>query len=306
MQKSFFQRSKGLIFAFISMFLGALATILFKPVMNEGVSPLTVGLLECVSIILFLGVISKPWRLLKSNKRILQPTIMASICQAVGSIAFIFGLYYSDAVTFSFLSRNQAVFSLFLGYIFLGERQGIVTWTFILLAILGSFALCYSDLGVMSPLGIFYAILFCLSFSVRNFIWRKFPRMPVFINIFYGYVLFLVGLLGFAIMENQVIVMPETMSQALTIIGTSFFCMLGTQYFFQMAFRHEKLSVISPIRLFSPFIITIYFGWGIGYNYPPMKLAGIVIMSLAIVTLLYSYKSPAKAKLKAEYSANKA
>ncbi len=297
MHKNFFQRSKGLIFAFISMFLGALATIFFKPVMNEGVSPLTVGLLECVSIILFLAVICKPWRLIKSNKRILQPTIMASICQAIGSISFIFGLYYSDPVTFSFLSRNQAVFSIFLGYIFLRERHGAITWAFLILAIIGSFTLCYSDIGFMSPLGIIFAVLFCLSFSIRNFIWRKYPRMPVFINIFYGYVIFLALLIAFSIAENQTIAMPATLEQSLIIIGTSFFCMLGTQYFFQLAFRLEKLSVISPIRLFSPFIITLYFGWGIGYNYPPVKLAGIVIMSLAIITLLYSYKLPAKVKV---------
>lgn len=288
---------KGLVFAFISMFFGAFATIFFKPVMNQGVSALTVGLLESVTLILFLGAISKPWRLIKSNKRIIQPTIMASICQAIGSISFIFGLYYSDPITFSFLSRNQAIVSILLGFIFLGERHGAITWLFIALAIIGSFILCFSDIGTMNPLGIIFALLFCVSFSLRNFIWRKYPRMPVFINLFYGYVIFLALLLAFSVAENQSIVMPNTMQQTLTIIATAFFCMLGTQYFFQLAFRYEKLSVISPIRLFSPFIITLYFGWDIGFNYPATKIAGIVIMSLALVTLVYSYKAPAKAKL---------
>lgn len=285
---------KGLIFAFISMFFGALATIFFKPVLNAGVSPLTVGLLESITLILFLGAISKPWRLIKSDKRIIQPTIMASICQGVGSISFIFGLYYSDPVTFSFLSRNQAIVSILLGFIFLGERHGAITWLFITLAIIGSFILCFSDIGTMSYLGILFVILFCISFSLRNFIWRKHPRLPVFINLFYGYVVFLALLLAFSVAENQPIVMPNTMQQTLTIIATAFFCMLGTQYFFQIAFRYEKLSVISPIRLFSPFIITLYFGWDIGFNYPATKIAGIVIMSLALVTLIYSHRVPSK------------
>jgi drug/metabolite transporter (DMT)-like permease len=185
---------KGIALAFISMALGALITIWYKPMMEQGMPAISIALIEsCVMVLILL--IAKPWRVLRSNKRIQYPILICSVCQAVGGISYFFGLSYLDPVTFSFLTRNQAIFSVLFGFFFLSERHNIVTWLFIVLAVIGSLTLCYADINSMNLAGIVYAVLFCLSFGVRNFILRKHPRTPALVNIFYGYLLTIVFLL---------------------------------------------------------------------------------------------------------------
>lgn len=281
---------KGVGCAFVSMFLGCMATIFYKPIMLQGVSPTLIGLVESGSLTLLL-LYSRPWRLFKSNKRILQPIILASILQAVGGISFIFGLHFLDPVTFSFLNRNQALFSILLGCLFLHERHSTATWVYILTAILGSILLCFADIDGMNMSGVFFALLFCVSFSLRNFVMRKHKRMPAMVNIFCGNFFTLIFVVLFALYKPDAISsMPDT-SILIEIMLVSLIAIFGALYFYQLAFRFEKLSVISPVRLFSPFVVTIYFGWQIGYNFPPLKMAGILIMTFSCLTLVYSYRT---------------
>lgn len=283
------QKYKGIFLAFLSMFLGCMATIFYKPIMQDGVSPALIGLIES-GVLTIMLLYSRPWRLLKSDKRILQPIIWSSLLQAIGSISFIFGLHFLDPVTFSFLNRNQALFSIVLGYFFLKERHNTATWVYIITAIIGSIILCYADMNEMNTSGILFALLFCSSFSLRNFVMRKNTRMPAIINIFYGNLFTFILVALFAVLRPEsVSVMPDisTMLKLFLIAAVAIF---GALYFYQLAFRFEKLSVISPIRLFSPFIVTIYFGWQIGYNYAPVKMVGIMIMAISCCTLIYSYK----------------
>lgn len=281
---------KGLIFAFISMFLGCMATIFYKPIMQEGVSPAMIGLIES-GILTLLLIYSRPWRLLRSKKRILQPIILASILQALGSISFIFGLYFLDPVTFSFLNRNQAIFSIVLGYFFLRERHNIATWVYIITAIIGSVLLCYADLDAMNLVGVFFALMFCVSFSLRNFVMRKHKRMPAMVNIFCGNFFTFIFIVLFVLFKPQALSSIPAGSLMLEIVFVATLAIFGALYFYQLAFRYEKLSVISPVRLFSPFVVTLYFGWQIGYNFPPLKMTGILIMTFSCLTLLYSYRT---------------
>lgn len=290
------QKYKGVAFAFVSMFLGCMATIFYKPVMQQGVSPTVVGLLESGSLTLLL-LYYRPWRLFKSKKRLLQPIMLASILQAVGGASFIFGLSFLDPVTFSFLNRNQALFSIVLGYFFLQERHNLATWFYIITAIVGSVLLCYADINSMNLMGVFFALLFCISFSLRNFVMRKNRRMPAMVNIFCGNLLTFLFLVGFAAVKPNSISYVPDFGIFLQIILVALIAIFGALYFYQLAFRHEKLSVISPVRLFSPFVVTIYFGWQIGYNYPPLKMTGILIMTVSCLTLVYSYRALGSVKM---------
>ncbi len=289
---------KGIFFAFVSMFLGCMATIFYKPIMLEGTSPAIVGLIES-GVLTLLLIHSRPWRLLKSKKRITQPIILSSILQALGSISFIFGLYFLDPVTFSFLNRNQAIFSIILGYIFLSERHNIATWVYILTAILGSVLLCYADLDSMNLTGVFFALLFCVSFSLRNFVMRKNKRMPAMVNIFCGNLFTFLFIVGFVILKPNTIGSLPSINTFIHVSMVAIFAIFGALYFYQLAFRHEKLSVISPTRLFSPFVVTIYFGWQIGYQFPPLKMIGILIMTFSCGTLIYSYRTLSTPKIPA-------
>jgi drug/metabolite transporter (DMT)-like permease len=289
MKSNIILQSKGISLAFLSMLLGSMATIMYKPIMADGVSPITVGLIESGGLSLFLLSFCRPWRIFKSSRRIVSPIILASLCQGVGSLSFIFGLSLLDPVTFSFLSRNQAIFSILLGCLFLNERHNSSTWVFIILAVLGSFVICYADLNIINLQGLLFALLFCLSFSLRNFVVRKHRRTPIMISIFYGYLFSFLILLLIGLFNQKVKLSLPDIKTTIKITSIAFFAVLGTLYFFQLSSRYEKLSVITPIRLFSPFIVTLYFGWEIDYNYSPAKSLGIFIMAVSILSLAYSY-----------------
>lgn len=295
MNRKNLQQYKGIFLALVSTFLGSLATILYKPIMVGGISPTMVGLIESATIVLLL-LTARPWRLIKSHRRIQAPIILASICQAVGVISFIFGLSFLDPVTFSFLTRNQAIFSILIGCFFLGERNNILSWVFIITAVLGSTTLCYADFKSMNPAGVVFALLFCISFSLRNYILRKHKHLPVVINIFCGYLFTLIFLLILSVCKPDVICELPSLDIILEIAAIAISAVLGTFYFFQLAFRYDKLSIITSVRLFSPFIVIIYFGWAIRYNYSPLKMFGIFLMTLSIITLFYSYKATSNVK----------
>lgn len=290
MKNNILEKYKGIAFAFVSMFMGCMATIFYKPIMLQGVSPTFIGLLESGILTLIL-LYSRPWRLFKSKKRLLQPILMASILQAVGGLSFIFGLHFLDPVTFSFLNRNQAIFSIILGYFFLSERHNFATWAYITTAIIGSIMLCYADLDSMNFMGVFFALLFCVSFSLRNFVMRKHKRMPAMVNIFCGNFISFIFIVLFALVKPEYVSTMPPLNLIMQILLVASIAILGALYFYQLAFRFEKLSVISPIRLFSPFVVTIYFGWQIGYSFPPLKMAGIIIMTISCLTLIYSYRT---------------
>lgn len=285
---------KGIALGFISTALGAMITILYKPMMMQGMPALTIALIESCVVAVFLTIICKPWRILRCSKRILYPVFTAGLCQAIGAMSFFVGLSHLDAVTFSFLTRNQAVFSIVFGYFFLNERHELGTWMFITFAILGSFILCYAEIGSLNIAGILFAISFCISFGVRNFILRKYWRIPVLINLFYGYVMCIIFLLPVAIFSTTYQFHAISYTELVQIALISIVASLGTLVFFQLALRYSAISVISPIRLFSPFMIAIYFGWEIGYKYAPTKVLGMLIMGIAILTLIYTSKQPRK------------
>jgi len=289
--------SKGIIWAFISTAMGAMITILYKPMMSQGIPVITISLIESVAIVILLFAFAKPWRLFKTNKRILYPIFICSFSQAIGNTCFYFGLSYLDPVTFSFLTRNQAVFSVIFGYFLLKERHNMATWLFIVFAVIGSFLLCYADINSFNVVGVLFAMMYCFCFGVRNFILRKHPRTPALINIFYGYALSIVFLLILAAFSSTYKFHAVNLEEIVNISLVGIIASFGTIYTFQLALRYEAVSIISPIRLFSPFIVAIYFGLGIGFHYSSAKILGITVMSLAIFSLVYSSRLKHKAHL---------
>ena len=283
-------KNPGIIFAIISVFLGALATIMYKPIMLLGVSPTLIGLIESLTIVIIL-TFTRSWYIDFSsvNKNLMLPIIYASACQAIGSMSFVFGLYHLDPVTFSFLNRNNATCSIVMGYFLLSERHNTATWLFIFTAIIGTILLCFADIKTINPIGLFFSFSFCLSLSTRNFILRKYKSIPVTVNIFYGYLLSFIflGVFSYLYPTDVFTVTDFWIITKICLVAT--IAILGTSFFFQLAFKYEKLSVISPIRLFSPFLVIIYFGLQMKYNYPPLKIVGIGVISLSMLILAYSY-----------------
>lgn len=292
------QHNKGIILGFLSTALGAMITIFYKPMMDNGMPAISIALIESCVIAIILMAICRPWRLLRTKRRIWQPILISSLCQAVGGISYFFGLSHVDPVTFSFLTRNQAIVGILFGLIFLNERNNFITWLFIVLAVIGSFMLCYADSNAMNPAGIFFAIIFCVSFGIRNFTLRKYPCLPALINLFYGYLLSIVLLLFLAAISSSYDFPAVSLYDLTKISLISIVASFGTLYLFQLALRYESISIISPIRLFSPYMVAIYFGWGIGYDYSTSKIMGMLFMTMAIITLIYSSRVKYNAQVK--------
>ena len=290
--------NRGIILAFLSTLLGASITILYKPLMANGMPAISISLIESCAIVLCLAAFAKPWRLLRSNKRILYPIFICAVCQAVGNTCFYYGLSYLDPVTFSFLTRNQAVFSVLLGFFFLNERHDLSTWLFIVFAVIGSVLLCYADISPMNFIGVIFAMMFCLLFGVRNFILRRHPRTPALVNIFYGYLLSIILLLGLAVFSNSYSFHSVDLNDILQISLIGIIASFGTIYTFQLALRYEAISIISPIRLFSPFMVALFFGWEIGFHYSSLKSLGMAVMTLAIMSLVYSSRQKYRMQLR--------
>lgn len=293
MQLKNIQNSKGLLLALISTLLGSLATIGYKPLMLTGIPPATLALLESTIILGFLFFIAKPWRLFKCQRRTRNLTLLAGVFQSIATTSFFVGLNYLEPVTFGFISRNQVVFSILLGFFFLAERHSLATWLFIIFGLLGSLILCYADIGIMNPLGVIFAMSYCFFFSVRNFVVRKHPYTPVILCIFYGYLLSWLCLMGLQFSGYLGEFLWPALPDLIKIGSVALLAALGSIYFFQLALRHESMSLVTAIRTFSPFIVTLYFGWEIGYNFPPLKMVGILIMTIAIGMLIYSYREEA-------------
>jgi len=284
------KNSKGIALALVSTVLGSLATITYKPLMQQGIAPATLALIESFTIVAVMFFLSKPWQIVKCQKRTVTPTLIAGAFQAVATTSFFLGLNHLEPITFGFISRNQAVFSILLGFYFLAERHSLSTWMFIALGLCGSLVLCYADMGIMNAIGVFFAFMYCFCFSVRNFIVRKYKHMPVGLSIFYGYLMSFVVLLALQSNGNLgLFIMPEKYD-LLRIVSVSILAALGSIYFFQLALRHEAMSLVTSIRLFSPFIVAIYFGSQVGFNFPPVKMLGISIMTMANLTLVFSYR----------------
>ena len=298
MKHSILEHNKGIALGFISTALGAMITILYKPMMTQGMPAISIALIECCTILLLLLPLCKPWRLLRSKRRIWSPILIASSCQAIGGISYFFGLSYLDPVTFSFLTRNQAVFSIVFGFFFLGERNNFSSWVFIILAVAGSFILCYADANTLHPIGVVFALIFCTSFGIRNFILRKHSRTPVLVNLFLGYLISVVLLLVLAVFSSSYSFHSVHINDIIKIVTISIVASFGTLYFFQLALRHESVSIISPIRLFSPYMVAVYFGWEIGYHYTPDKMLGMVVMTMAIIALIYNSRVKYKAQIR--------
>lgn len=291
--------NKGILWAFVSTALGALITILYKPMMMQGVSAISLYMVESLAIVMALFAFAKPWRLFSINKRVLYPIFICSFCQAIGNTCFYFGLSYLDPVTFNFLTRNQAVFSVIFGFFFLSERHNLATWMFIAFAVVGSLLLCYGDINPMNLVGVLFALSYCFCFGVRNFILRKYQRTPALINIFYGYALSILFLLILCSLKGMYTFdsfdLGLNLDQIIRICVVAIVASFGTIYTFQIALRHEAVSIISPVRLFSPFIVAVYFGITVGFDYSSTKLLGMTIMTLAILSLVYSSRQKYRA-----------
>lgn len=117
-------RHKGIILAFLSSLLGASATIVYKPMMQAGISFTTIGFIESLSIVLLLGWHSSSWNLKGISPLKKRLLLGGAFLQGLGAFSFYLALnYLLDPVTFSFLGRNQVTCSLLLSFFLLGERH---------------------------------------------------------------------------------------------------------------------------------------------------------------------------------------
>jgi len=293
-------RYKGIILAFLSTLLGAATTIVYKPLMQSGVSFNTIGFIESLTIVLLLSWYRPAWDL-KGIKTMQKRLLLGgAFLQGLGAFSFYIALNYLDPVTFSFLGRNQATCSLLLSFFFLRERHNPILWLFIATCFIGSFSLAWTELNHDHPIGLWFIALFCLSFSLRSFILRKYPHTPTLPGIFYGYSFSLIFILvSKTILDGSLIFDMPPIYHILQITITAALAVLGSVLFYIQALSCEPLALVSCIRLFSPYFVMVYFVCFRGYEMASNKLYGFILMSVALLLFVVGkYRKQLFTKLK--------
>jgi drug/metabolite transporter (DMT)-like permease len=295
----------GIALAFLSTFLGSIATIVYKLLMKGGISFFVIGLIESLTIVILLSWYRSAW-----NLKLIQPVqrcplLIGALLQGMGAFSFYLALNYLDPITFSFLGRNQVTCSLLISFFFLKERHSPIIWLFIATSFIGSLSLAWTELSDEHPLGLFFAILFCLSFSLRSFVLKKTPNGPILPGIFYGYSFSLLFILTSLMFQkgNMSIELPNLITITKISI-TATLAVLGSIFFYIKSLNCELLSIVSSIRLFSPYFVMIYFISFHQYEMVSNKFYGFIIMSISILIFMLE-KYGSHLFLKFKFSGNK-
>jgi len=283
-------KSPAFKLACLSTFIGSVTSIVYKYLMVSGISPISIGLVEALTIIFFLipFVKWKETKRLAPRKKIF--VTVGALLQGLGTFFSYLALDRLDPITFSFLGRNQVTISILLGYFFLAERHSLYVWVFLIFSLIGSMLLCYSDLSGSSGLGIALTLMACFAYSLRSYVMKLYSGVSTLSEIFYGY-LVTMALIFAAIYfkrakEIEILNYFPSLYAILIIVATAIFSVLGSSYFYLKALNYGKLSLVSSIRLFSPYLVALYSQFFYRYEFKMTNIYGLILMSLAILIFI--------------------
>lgn len=280
--------SKSIFLALLSTALGGINSIVVKELLAEN-SFEKLALYESFFLMSFFGILGG-----YSTRDISAKTkLLLFFGSLLGSLAFVsyyLSLFFLLPLEFSFLSRNQATISFFLGIIFLKESHSLKHLIAILFLILGSFSFTFSPIKAHNLYGFLFTFLFCLFLSIRGLCIKLGETIPSNILQFWSAsfsFLFLAIYFLFSSYENNVY---EELSDVYTfcIISISAFISnaIGTTLYFQ-ALRIGSLSSVNSIRATSPIFVAFYSSFLFDYTWTSLKMIGLIlcITSMAIFFL---------------------
>lgn len=283
---------RGLLLALFATLSGSLAIITYKTLMLEGINPFTIGIIESITI-MCIAALCIEWKQIPILTRFEKKIIFLTGCsQGLGTYASYLAISSLDPITFSFLGRNQTTISIFLGFIFLKERHSQKVWACILLLLLGSMMLSYSSLHLTRHYaGLIFVLISCCSFATRSYLTRCYRSNQTMFEFFFSYIVTLlliyitVRVQHYSFLNLFSIDIKSTLLIALISICS----VLASSYFYIKALNYEKLSLVSSIRLLSPYIVTLYSIVFFDYQFHPLKLGGLILMTIGIFLFISQF-----------------
>jgi drug/metabolite transporter (DMT)-like permease len=282
----------GLLLALLSPLLGSVSVIVYKPLMQRGVSPLMIGMLDSMTIVVCLSLFInfKSMQAITFSEKIRMWT--GACAQGLGSFFSYLALNCLDPIIFSFLARNQVTISIIMGHVFLSEKHSIMTWMFFFMAFVGSMLLCYSEFTISNYIGVFFTLFACLCYSTRSYILKRFSKKNTILDIYLGTLATMLFIfIAIFITKEKPSMSPINSEMILIISITAIISTLGSSYFYVKALNYEKLSMVSTCRLFSPYFVTLFFLIFHNVHYNAINIYGFAIMSIAIVLFFRNHSA---------------
>ena len=281
----------SLFLAFLSTALGGINSIVFKQLM-EITSFQKIALYEAFFLICFFGVL-KGWSIKSLTKNTLIYLHLGSFLQALGFLFFFLSLLYLSPLEFSFLSRNQATVSIFLGFYFLNEKHDLKNWIAMVLLLIGALTFTFSPNSVNNNIGIIFSLLFCISLSFRGLIIKKSGPIPLNVLMFWGAVFsFIVILLTSLGSLSQLNVFDLDLFLAVAL-SSLFSNAIGIMLYFK-ALEGGNLSSVTTIRAISPLFIAFYSSLFFEYSWTTLKVIGLIICLVSLSLFLIPDKWTSK------------
>lgn len=285
----------SLFLALISTALGGINSIVFKQLI-EVVSFQKIALYETCFLLCFFGI-CKGWSLKSLTTKSIIYLCLGSFLQALAFLFFFLSLVYLTPLEFSFLSRNQATLSIIIGFYILNETYSLKNWFSMGLLLLGAVIFTFSPVSINNNLGIIYALLFCISLSLRGLVIKKSNPIPVNIIMFWGAVFsFLIILPIFLGSRSSVFSLDDVFELDIFLIvslSSLFSNAIGTALYFK-ALERGNLSTIASIRATSPLFVAVYSFFFFEYSWTTLKLTGLIICVFSLLIFLIPDKSRTK------------
>lgn len=286
-------------FALISTFLGALYAVIFKLLFTQ-ISFLDIAMIETGFLTFFFGVL-EGWRIKDRSRRVIKYLSLGALSHTVGTVCFYLSLQHLMPIEFSFLCRNQAVFAILLGFIFLKERPTPLQWLAMLTALFGSFIFTYSEVQPGTLLGIICAFGLCVAWAFRSMCIKKIPEVSTRTQMFWGLLCSSLSIHGIVFFTRGTIIPRFDIDFFRTcsiVCLTSWVCIgFGISLCF-LAMKRGYISFISSIRAISPIFVTFLSSFFFQIEWSMMKVygAGLCVLSI-ILFILVGYRAPKKEAL---------
>lgn len=280
--------TKAIIFTLISTALGAVYTLAFKLMIGR-VAVLDLAIVETGFMVFFFAMLDG-WRIYKLPKKQIKYLLLGGVCHGCATLFFYLSLQNLIPLEFSFLSRNQILFAILLGMLFLKERPSLWQWAAISTAVIGAFLFTFHRIEAGQYKGVLAAMGFCISLASRSFFLKKSEQVPIRAQLFAGF------FAGFAISSVVSIftrgyifptITMDFLRYAALVCLFSWLCIgVGISLYFA-ALKKGDLSFISSIRGLSPMFVGILSTTLYQYEWTSYRVMGLLVSLLSISLFIW-------------------
>jgi len=217
--------------------------------------------------------------------------LVIGILSAIGSVLWMYGLFYAGTNNMAFVFQVNVVFTVLLGVVFLKERFKKIEAAGILIAVAGIIILSYNN-SEISILSIVIILISALFNALSNFASKIFVKKINPVTMAGGRAIFIFLLiLGYTIITNRIQTDIPSIVFLYAFLGGLSGAFIGFMLFYK-ALEKIKISKAMTIRTIEPFLVVI-FSFVLLMIIPTQNqlIGGSLIMVGIIILSLYENKN---------------